>query len=78
MSDQTHLDYLRKQIHINNKIDIIMGQSLKLMDIVNDNQKTVNELKKEKDQLQTHMDNATDQMDHGMDLSQGFKLKEVK
>ena len=68
MSDQTHLDYLRKQIHINNKIDIIMGQSLKLMDIVNDNQKTVNELKKEKDQLQTHMDNATDQMDHGMDL----------
>ena len=62
MSDQTHLDYLRKQIHINNKIDIIMGQSLKLMNIVNDNQKTVNELKKESDQLQTHMDNATDQI----------------
>ena len=62
----THLENLRKQIHISNKIDIIMEQSLKLMDIVNDNQKTVNELKKEKDQLQTHMDNA---IDHNHDKS---------
>ena len=60
MSDQTHLENLRKHIHISNKIDIIMGQSLKLMDIVNENQKAVNELKEEQDQLKTHTDNATD------------------
>ena len=51
MTDQTHLENLRKQIHISNKIDIIMGQSLKLMDIVNDNQKTVNDLKAKQDKL---------------------------
>mgnify|MGYP003679667364 CR=1 FL=1 len=64
MSDQTHLENLRKQIHISNKIDIIMEQSLKLMDIVNENQKAVNELKEEQEQLKTHTDNSTDQMDN--------------
>ena len=67
MSDQTHLENLRKQIHISNKIDIIMEQSLKLMDIVNENQKAINELKEEQEQLKTHTDNATDQMDIEID-----------
>ena len=63
MSDQTHLENLRKQIHISNKIDIIMEQSLKLMDIVSENQKAVNELKEEQEQLKTHADNSTDQIE---------------
>ena len=60
MNTQIHLENLRKQIHISNKIDIIMEQSLKLMDIVNENQKAINELKEEQEQLKVHTDNATD------------------
>ena len=37
-----------------------MEQSLKLMDIVSENQKAVNELKEEQEQLKTHTDNAAD------------------
>jgi len=51
MTQEKHLENLRKQIHISNKIDIIMQQSLKLMDIVNENQEAVNDLKKEQDKL---------------------------
>ena len=39
-----------------------MTQSTKLIDIVNANQKEVNRLKEELEQLKTHSDNATDQM----------------
>jgi hypothetical protein len=49
--EATHLDNLRKHIHISEKIDIIMEQSLKLMDIVTENQKAVNDLKAEQDKL---------------------------
>ena len=48
---QAHLDNLRKQINISSKIDIIMKHTLVLMDIVNKNQKEVNRLKKEQDEL---------------------------
>ena len=48
---QAHLDNLRKQIHLSNCIDILMKQSLKLMDMVNTNQKEINDLKKEQDEL---------------------------
>ena len=54
------LEQLNKQIVIGEKISILMDQSQQLIDIVNVNQKEVNKLKKESDQLQTHMDNATD------------------
>ena len=54
------LENLNKQLTINTQIDIIMAQSLKLMDIVNANQKQVNEIKKEWQLLKTHTDNATD------------------
>jgi hypothetical protein len=54
------LENLNKQLTINTQIDTIMAQSLKLMDIVNANQKQVNELKKEWQLLKTHTDNATD------------------
>ena len=56
------LEHLNKQIVIGEKISILMNQSEQLIDIVNVNQKEVNRLKKESDQLQTHMDNATDQI----------------
>ena len=49
--EATHLDNLRKIINISDKIDIIMEQSLKLMDIVTENQKAVNDLKAEQDKL---------------------------
>jgi FtsZ-binding cell division protein ZapB len=54
------LEQLNKQIVIGEKISILMNQSEQLIDIVNVNQKEVNKLKEESDQLQTHMDNATD------------------
>ena len=72
MSDQTHLENLRKQIHISNKIDIIMEQSLKLMDIVNENQKAINELKEELEQLKVHTDNATDSLKESNDIRGGW------
>ena len=39
------LQNLNMQIRLSERIDILMKQSLKLMDIVNDNQKEVNDLK---------------------------------
>jgi len=74
----TQLENLNRQIRIQDVISVLMSQSTQLLDIVNKNQKEVNRLKEELEQLKTHTDNAIDQMDHGMDLSQGFKLKEVK
>ena len=50
-NDQDHLDNLRKQINLSHVIDVLMSQSLKLMDIVNENQKTVNDLKAKQDKL---------------------------
>jgi FtsZ-binding cell division protein ZapB len=60
------LEQLNKQIVIGEKISILMNQSEQLIDIVNVNQKEVNKLKEESDQLQTHMDNA---IDHNHDKS---------
>tara|TARA_R110002096_G_C14030600_1_gene671123 strand:+ start:109 stop:285 length:177 start_codon:yes stop_codon:yes gene_type:complete len=48
----TQLDNLRKIINISDKIDIIMKQSLKLMDIVTENQKIVGDLKAEQIKLE--------------------------
>ena len=64
----TQLENLNKQIVIGSKIAIIMEQSTKLIEIVNANQKEVNKLKEESDQLQTHMDNATDSLKDGKQL----------
>ena len=50
--ETTHLNNLRKIINISEKIDIIMKQSLKLMDIVTENQKTVSDLKAEQIKLE--------------------------
>ena len=45
------LDNLKEQISISKQIDILMAQTLKLMDIVNENQKQVNDLKADQDKL---------------------------
>ena len=50
---QTKLDTLQKQLLLGTEINAIMKQSLKLMDMVNANQKEVNDLKAEQDQLKS-------------------------
>jgi hypothetical protein len=42
---------LNKQIRISDVIDVLMSQSLQLMDIVNKNQTEVNRLKMEQEKL---------------------------
>ena len=59
----TQIQNLNKQIQLSIEIDTLMAQSLKLMEIVNENQKRVNDIKKEQEQLQLHIDNATDQIE---------------
>ena len=50
--DQTkELANLNRQIRISDVIDVIMKQSLQLMEIVNQNQKEVNRLKMEQEKL---------------------------
>ncbi len=49
--EANHLENLKKQIHLSDCIDILMKQSLKLMDMVNTNQKEINDLKSEQDKL---------------------------
>ena len=57
------LKNLNRQLRIGDVISVLMTQSTKLMEIVNNNQKEINRLKKESDQLQTHIDNATDHIE---------------
>lgn len=45
------LDKLQRQIRISDVIDVLMAQSLQLMEIVNKNQKEVNRLKMEQEKL---------------------------
>ena len=47
----TQLENLNKQIRISDVIDVLMAQSLQLMEIVNKNQKEVNRLKMEQEKL---------------------------
>ena len=59
----TQIENLNKQIRIGDVLQVLLAQSTKLIDIVNANQKEVNRLKKELDQLKTHTDNATDKIE---------------
>ena len=54
------LENLQRQLRISDVLDVLMAQSLQLMEIVNKNQTEVNRLKKELEQLKVHTDNATD------------------
>ena len=60
MNTLNAIENLQKQLRISDVLDVLMAQSLQLMDIVNKNQTEVNRLKKELEQLKVHTDNATD------------------
>ena len=60
----TQLKNLNRQLRIGDVLEVLLAQSTKLIDIVNANQKEVNRLKEELEQLKTHTDNATDKMDN--------------
>ena len=57
------LKNLNRQLRIQDVLGVLMAQSTKLIEIVNANQKEVNRLKEELEQLKTHTDNATDHME---------------
>ena len=57
------LKNLNRQLRIRDVLSVLMTQSTKLIEIVNENQREVNRLKKELDELKTHTDNATDQIE---------------
>ena len=54
---------LNRQLRINDVLTVLITQSTKLIEIVNANQKEVKRLKEELEQLKTHTDNATDQIE---------------
>jgi len=68
----TQIQNLNKQIQLSVEIDTLMAQSLKLMEIVNENQKRVNDIKEEQEQLQLHIDNATDNLKEADDIRGGW------
>jgi len=63
-SNTIHLENSNRQARIVDVITVLMAQSTQLIDIVNKNQKEVNRLKEELEQLKTHSDNATDKIKH--------------
>jgi len=60
MNTLNAIENLQRQLRISDVLDVLMAQSLQLMEIVNKNQTEVNRLKKELEQLKVHTDNATD------------------
>ena len=62
----TQIENLNRQLRIGDVISTLMAQSTKLIEIVNANQKEVNRLKEELEQLKVHTDNA---IDHNHDKS---------
>jgi len=56
----TQLENLNRQLRISDVIDVLMSQTEKMFDIVHTNQKEINRLKEELEQLKVHTDNATD------------------
>jgi hypothetical protein len=60
MNTLNAIENLQRQLRISDVLDVLMAQSLQLMEIVNKNQKEVNRLKEELEQLKVHTDNATD------------------
>ena len=56
---QTELENLQRQIRLSDVIDVLMSQTLQLMDIVNKNQKEVNRLKLEQAKLESKLGEIT-------------------
>ena len=63
MKTHKNLKHINKQLRIQDVLNVLITQSTKLIEIVNANQKEVNRLKTELEQLKTHTDNATDQIE---------------
>ena len=57
-----HLENLNRQLRIGDVINVLMSQSNILMDIVKSNQKEVNRLKEELEELKVYTDNSTDHL----------------
>ena len=57
------LKNLNRQLRIQDVLGVLMAQSTKLIEIVNENQREVNRLKKELELLKVHTDNAMDQIE---------------
>jgi len=57
-----HLENLNRQLRIGDVINVLMSQSNILMDIIKSNQKEVNRLKEELEELKVHTDNSTDHL----------------
>jgi len=53
---EREIENLNRKLRISDVIDVLMTQSLQLMEIVNKNQKEVNRLKEELEQLTTPTD----------------------
>ena len=68
---------LNKQIRISDVIDVLMSQSLQLMDIVNKNQKEVNRLKKEQSELASKLEDDT-AVQHGIKCANDFFESRLK
>jgi len=68
----TQLENLNKQIRISDVISVLVAQSTQLIEIVNKNQKEINRLKEEQEQLKVHTDNATDSLKESNDIRGGW------
>ena len=68
----TQLENLNKQIRISDVISVLVAQSTQLIEIVNKNQKEINRLKEEQEQLKVHTDNATDSLKESNDIKGGW------
>jgi len=71
---QTKLDNLKEQISISKQIDILMAQTLKLMDIINTNQAEVNHLKADQDKLKSAIkgQETADELTSSNDIKGGW------
>ena len=54
-SELKKLENINRQLRIQDVLTVLMTQSNKLLEIVNNNQTEVNRLKKELDELKTHI-----------------------
>jgi len=73
MTQLNTLENLNRQIRIADVISTLMTQSTKLIEIVNDNQKEINRLKKESDQLKDNKQRLFEKDDVENELFKGGK-----
>ena len=72
MNTLNAIENLQRQLRISDVLDVLMAQSLQLMEIVNKNQTEINRLKEELEQLKVHTDNATDSLKESNDIRGGW------